>query len=132
MKGWIEEVKNSGVAIPDIKPYVYNTAGDNCNNPENVARKADWEKDGWWSCGHYVAATDITECKAPKTWGSSFDDGPSDSTGKLLAWLDKEKVKTTFFAVGTAIYWRPWHLQAAYIAGHQIVSGHQTMCGTAN
>ena len=54
--------------------------------------------------------------------GSSLDNIASDSTGRLLAWIDRAKVKTLSFTVGTAICWRSWRLQAAYIAAHQIVS----------
>ncbi|KAH7101349.1 hypothetical protein BKA62DRAFT_703527 [Auriculariales sp. MPI-PUGE-AT-0066] len=117
---WIADVKNSGVSIPTLEPRYFDPGADNCNVPANQARAANNEKEGYWTCGHYVRDTDITECTTSKTWGSSFDDGPSDSTTKLLAYLDQQKIKTTFFTVGSAVYWRPWTLQEAYMDGHQI------------
>lgn len=35
------------------------------------------------------------------TWGLTYDDGPSLYTPDLLNYLDEQKLKTTFFVVGT-------------------------------
>ncbi|KAG0230717.1 hypothetical protein BGW42_000771 [Actinomortierella wolfii] len=72
-------------------------------------------------------ASIVTSCKNPGQVAVTFDDGPSEHTSKLLDYLDKKKVKVTFFVNGdnagridkgvkkTAVV-------RAYKAGHQIAS----------
>ncbi|KZV96954.1 glycoside hydrolase/deacetylase [Exidia glandulosa HHB12029] len=114
---WIQDVKNSGVVIPDIKPFTY---GDNmCSIPENAARIGN-NTECWWTCGHCERASDITTCKTKGTWGSSFDDGPAPQTGQLLDYLKAHNLKTTFFVVGSRVKDRPEYLQTEYLLGHTI------------
>jgi hypothetical protein len=66
---WMGELE--GFDIPSWAPTADGTcAGD----PAAAAHASDR---GWWSCGRYTRATDITACPKPLDWGVSFDDGPS-------------------------------------------------------
>lgn len=49
-------------------------------------------------------------------------DGPSPDTPRLLDWLDKNNMKSTFFVVGSRAISRPEILQYQYLAGHQIAA----------
>ncbi|KAJ7356995.1 hypothetical protein DFH08DRAFT_850717 [Mycena albidolilacea] len=113
VKQWILDVNNSGVAIPSIAP----TVAGGC--PANAAAAADQTR-CWWTCTGCVADTDITTCPDKMTWGGSFDDGPSLYTPDLLAFLDQNNIKTTFFAVGSRVISFPAILQTEYMEGHQI------------
>ncbi|EJD54576.1 glycoside hydrolase/deacetylase [Auricularia subglabra TFB-10046 SS5] len=117
VQGWIDEIAESGIGIPDIKPFILGDAM--CAVPENKARIGN-DTECWWTCGHCVRATDVTTCNEKFTWGSSFDDGPAPYTPDLLDFLDKNDIKTTFFVVGSRVKDRPAYLQAQYAAGHQI------------
>ena len=116
---WIQQVRDSGVVIPDIKPHEYGVDGSNCQLASNLPRVNN-DTECWWTCGHCVRKTDIVECLTPKTWGSSFDDGPSPDTPKLLHYLEQEKIKTTFFVIGSRVVHRPEYLRTQYLLGHQI------------
>ena len=90
----------------------------------------------WWTCGGcsewrvvqrgleltvcVARATDITVCPDKMTWGLSYDDGPSPFTPLLLDYLNEQKIKTTFFVVGSRVLSRPDMLQSEYGSGHQI------------
>jgi hypothetical protein len=60
----------NGFNIPDISP----TADGTCVGDPAAASQA--ASRGWWTCGGYTRATDITSCPNKLTWGVSFDDGP--------------------------------------------------------
>ncbi|KAF5377610.1 hypothetical protein D9615_005128 [Tricholomella constricta] len=110
---WIQEVANSGVTIPNIP---VNSLGG-C--PNNSAAAADTSR-CWWTCGGCTRPTDITECPTPMTWGLTYDDGPSFYTSDLLNYLDQEKLKSTFFVVGSRVISFPSILQTQYMGEHQI------------
>lgn len=60
----------NGFDIPNLTPTTDGTcAGDPTAASEAASR-------GWWTCGGYTRATDITSCPSKMTWGVSFDDGP--------------------------------------------------------
>ncbi|KAJ7596642.1 hypothetical protein C8J56DRAFT_917949 [Mycena floridula] len=113
---WIQDVKNSGINIPDINQ----TVAGGC--PANAAAAANATETGrcWWTCGGCVRDTDISDCPDPLTWGLTYDDGPSFYTSQLLDYLDEQKLKSTFFVVGSRVISFPATLQAEYLAGHQI------------
>lgn len=114
---WINQVRNSGVVIPDIKPFTY---GENmCALPQNSGRVGN-DTECWWTCGHCNRKTDITSCTQKGTWGSSFDDGPAPYTPNLLTYLEAQKLKTTFFVVGSRVKDRPQYLQTEFKLGHTI------------
>ncbi|KAF8971428.1 hypothetical protein BDZ97DRAFT_1651088 [Flammula alnicola] len=110
---WIQEVQDTGVVIPNFAP----TAPGGC--PNNTAAVADTSR-CWWTCGGCTRPTDITECPAALDWGLTYDDGPSFYTSNLLTYLDQEKLKSTFFVVGSRVISFPNILQTQYMGGHQI------------
>ncbi|KAJ7919068.1 glycoside hydrolase/deacetylase [Mycena leptocephala] len=110
---WIQDVANSGVTIPNITQ----TVAGGC--PANLAAAADQSR-CWWTCTGCVTDTDITNCPDKLTWGLTYDDGPSLYTPDLLAFLDQNKLKSTFFAVGSRVISFPTILQTEYMEGHQI------------
>jgi len=111
---WILAVNTSGVAIPNLSPTVQ--AGSCAANP---AAAADMSR-CWWTCTGCVRDTDITTCPDKLTWGLTYDDGPSLYTPDLLAFLDQNNLKSTFFAVGSRVISFPAILQTEYMEGHQI------------
>ncbi|CAE6340550.1 unnamed protein product [Rhizoctonia solani] len=115
---WIKEVQNSGVAIPGYSP----TQPGGCGDPANAAALANASASGtcWWTCGGCSRDTDITTCPDQKTWGLSYDDGPSPYTPNLLQYLDQQNLKSTFFIVGSRAISRPQILQTQYMSGHQL------------
>ncbi|EUC58250.1 polysaccharide deacetylase from carbohydrate esterase family CE10 protein, putative [Rhizoctonia solani AG-3 Rhs1AP] len=115
---WIKDVQNSGVAIPGFAA----TQTGGCSDPANAAAVANASASGtcWWTCGGCTRDTDITTCPDPKTWGMSFDDGPSPYTPNLLQYLDQQNLKSTFFIVGSRAISRPEMVQTEYMGGHQL------------
>jgi hypothetical protein len=116
VREWVEQVRNSGITIPDIPAL--NLGG--CPNNTDAAAKAGPQGNCWWTCGHCTRSTDIVSCADKLTWGVSFDDGPSPYTPNLLQYLDQIDVKSTFFVVGSRALSRPQILQDQYMGGHQI------------
>ena len=114
---WIRQVRNSGVVIPNIAPIVHGDAM--CQIPANAGRVNN-ATECWWTCGHCERKTDIVNCRRRNTWGSSFDDGPAPDTPKLLQYLEREEMKTTFFVIGSRVKDRPQILRTAYVLGHTI------------
>ncbi|TFK68114.1 glycoside hydrolase/deacetylase [Pluteus cervinus] len=114
---WIREVANSGVPIPDIP---INLEGG-CTVAGNAVAAADTDRSRcWWTCTGCTRKTDITQCPQKGTFGLSFDDGPAPYTPDLLDFLDQQKLKATFFVVGSRVYYRPDLLRKQYMEGHQI------------
>ncbi|KAJ7181034.1 hypothetical protein C8R46DRAFT_1071273 [Mycena filopes] len=109
---WMKEL--DGYNIPDIAP----TTDGSCVN--DTAAAADAANRGWWTCGGFTRATDITACPDKMTWGVSFDDGPAPYTPNLLAFLSEKKVSATFFCVGSRVIEYPGILINEYMAGHEI------------
>ncbi|CAA7258751.1 unnamed protein product [Cyclocybe aegerita] len=110
---WIQEVKNTGIVIPDLEP----TVAGGC--PANAAFAADQSR-CWWTCGGCVRDTDITDCPTAMDWGLTYDDGPSFYTSNLLSYLDEQNLKSTFFVVGSRVISFPAILQTQYMGQHQI------------
>lgn len=104
---------NSGISIPDIPP----TNPGGCPNNTAAATNASI---CWWTCSGCTAPTDVSDCPDKMTWGLTYDDGPSLYTPDLLNYLDEQKLKTTFFVVGSRVISFPHILQAEYLADHQI------------
>ncbi|ORX88469.1 glycoside hydrolase/deacetylase [Basidiobolus meristosporus CBS 931.73] len=70
----------------------------------------------------------IFQCDKPGVFALTFDDGPSEYTGTLLATLKEKQIKATFFSVGTqaAKAGISKYLKQAYDEGHQIASHTNT------
>ncbi|KZT74900.1 carbohydrate esterase family 4 protein [Daedalea quercina L-15889] len=113
VKQWIQEVANSGVPIPDFAP----TNPGGCSNNTEAAKNATL---CWWTCGGCDRDYDVSACPTKDNWGLTYDDGPSDYTTDLLAYLDQQDIRGTFFAVGSRVISRPALAQAEYIKGHQV------------
>ncbi|KAI0757285.1 hypothetical protein C8Q80DRAFT_1093247 [Daedaleopsis nitida] len=113
VKAWKEEVASSGITIPDIAP----TVAGGC--PANLDAVADTSR-CWWTCTGCAADDDVSECPDKMTWGLTYDDGPALYTGNLLNYLDQQKLKATFFVVGSRAISYPALLQEEYMAQHQI------------
>lgn len=116
VRGWINEIDWS--KVPKIQPNGLN----GCSNQTNAdaVNKSGEDENCWWTCGGCTRPTDIVSCPNKGTWGASFDDGPSPDTPTLLRYLDQQKLKTTFFVVGSRVLSRPAMLQYEYQTGHQI------------
>lgn len=110
---WIQDVKNSGIDIPNIAP----TVAGGC--PANAQAAADTSR-CWWTCGGCTRDTDVTTCPDKLTWGLTHDDGPAFYTPNLLQYLDQVQLKTTFFVVGSRVISYPAILQEEYMSQHQI------------
>jgi hypothetical protein len=110
---WIQEVRDSGVVIPDLSL----TVAGGC--AMNAALAADQTR-CWWTCGGCTRQTDITTCPDRLTWGLTYDDGPAFYTPNLLEYLNSQSLKATFFVIGSRVVSFPATLQAQYISGHQI------------
>ncbi|KAG8220949.1 carbohydrate esterase family 4 protein [Butyriboletus roseoflavus] len=109
---WMTEL--NGFDIPDLSPT---TDGTCANNPTAVSEAA---ARGWWTCGGYTRATDITACPRLLTWGVSFDDGPAFYSEELLDYLSSKNLKSTFFTIGSRVVERPTVLVEEYMSGHEI------------
>lgn len=116
VKKWLAAIDMS--KVPNIPP----TQLGGCSNASNSLATSKSGPDGncWWTCGGCTRPNDITTCPTTGTWGASFDDGPSPETPRLLEYLDQQKIKTTFFVVGSRVLSRPQMLQYEYQSGHQI------------
>ena len=130
VQGWIQDVKASGVSIPDFSP----TQLGGC--PANAEAAADSSR-CWWTCGGCTRSTDITTCVDKGHWGLTFDDGPSYYTMDLISYLANvsPSLTATMFVVGSRVLSRPTLLQYEYILGHQIgvhTWSHPTLTNLTN
>ncbi|WWC91181.1 uncharacterized protein L201_006122 [Kwoniella dendrophila CBS 6074] len=109
VQGWLSKIDMSKIPTYNV------TTGECATDPSAIT-------DGrcWWTCGGCTRETDITECPDKMTWGLSYDDGPSPFTPLLLDYLNEQKIKSTFFVVGSRVVSRPEMVQAQYAAGHQL------------
>ncbi|MFC5820861.1 polysaccharide deacetylase family protein [Nonomuraea harbinensis] len=57
---------------------------------------------------------------AEKVVALTFDDGPDEHTREIIDVLAKERVRATFFVVGSELRARPGHAAALVRAGHQL------------
>ncbi|KAG9223107.1 carbohydrate esterase family 4 protein [Pleurotus ostreatus PC15] len=113
VKAWIAEVAASGIQIPNILPTLPGGCGANAQAASNATNC-------WWTCGGCTRDDDITSCPDKMTWGLTYDDGPAFYTPNLLQYLAEQKIKSTFFTVGSRVISAPATLQAMHIEGHQI------------
>jgi len=114
VRGWIAEVNNTGIIVPNLNP----TNNGSC--AANGAAPFPDTEHCWWTCSNCIRKTDTTECPDRGVWGLTYDDGPGYYTENLLAYLDSQKIKATFFVVGSRVLSFPHTLQSEYTRGHQI------------
>ncbi|ORZ06919.1 hypothetical protein BCR42DRAFT_442998 [Absidia repens] len=73
-----------------------------CTCPDATCDGSDNDK-CFESCGNKAFPTDIYGCPKAHEWALSFDDGPSNVTGKLLDSLDHLNIKATFCVLGSNV-----------------------------
>ena len=130
---WIQEVQDTGIEIPDFPPtnpgscrtifsllIVVDDNPGGCPNNTAILGQAGANGRCWWTCGGCVRITDIVECPTAMDWGLTYDDGPSYYTPNLLQYLDQQKLKSTFFIVGSRGLQFPRILQLEFMSYHQI------------
>jgi hypothetical protein len=117
VKAWLAKIDMT--KVPAIKPNGLNLCANTTVNADAIA-KAGPDGNCWWSCAGCTRSTDITTCPSKGTFGASFDDGPSEFTPNVLQYLDENKLKATFFIVGSRAVSSPDILRAEYMAGHQL------------
>ena len=125
---WKNDVANSGITIPDLST----TLPGGCSANPTIASDASR---CWWTCSGCVREQDITDCPNKMQWGLTYDDGPGFYTTKLLEYLDDQKLKSTFFVVGSRAVQFPHVLQAQYMGEHQIAVhtwSHQPLTTQSN
>ncbi|KAI8329226.1 hypothetical protein BC941DRAFT_443386 [Chlamydoabsidia padenii] len=72
-----------------------------------------------WTYTGCFGKEDLYQC--PKgEWAPTYDDGPSEFSGKLYDELDKTNTKATFFMVGGQVVKFPELALRAYKSGHEI------------
>ncbi|KAF9375359.1 chitin deacetylase [Podila verticillata] len=89
----------------------------------------------WWTCQKCDAPEDITTCSKAKTWGLTYDDGPSPESIRLYDNLAAHNQKATLFIVGSRAISYPETLKRAYNEGHHIAIhtwSHSAMTGLSN
>ncbi|KAG0089507.1 chitin deacetylase [Podila epicladia] len=89
----------------------------------------------WWTCQKCDALEDITTCPKAKSWGLTYDDGPSPESIRLYDALAAQKQKVTLFIVGSRAISYPETLKRAYNEGHHIAIhtwSHSAMTGLSN
>ncbi|MFC7716000.1 polysaccharide deacetylase family protein [Nonomuraea recticatena] len=72
---------------------------------------------------HRVATTE-------KVVALTFDDGPDEHTGQIIDVLAEQRVRATFFVIGSQVEARPQDAKALVAAGHQLANhtySHQRM-----
>ncbi|KAH7060355.1 glycoside hydrolase/deacetylase [Linnemannia elongata] len=78
---------------------------------------------------------DIVTCPTPGVWGLTFDDGPTVFTPQLLTALKENKLKATFFVMGTNVVQNPTILKQEFDEGHHLAShtwSHQALTTLSN
>jgi peptidoglycan/xylan/chitin deacetylase (PgdA/CDA1 family) len=79
----------------------------------------------WAVCGRAATLLAPSVWRGPRGRRSlalTFDDGPSESTPRLLEILERQNVRATFFLCGTNIHRLPEVARAVRDAGHEIAS----------
>ncbi|KAH9822669.1 family 4 carbohydrate esterase [Melampsora americana] len=117
VKQWISKIDLS--KAPNSSVNGLNGCTNTTFNAASIAQSGS-NGNCWWTCGGCTRDTDVTSCPNKGTWGASFDDGPSPYTPSLLQYLDQNKLKATFFVVGSRAISYPSILQAEYMLSHQI------------
>lgn len=92
----------------------------NVGDPPDCPAKVDPDV-CYWTCED-CANDDVVECPDKNVWGLTFDDGPTPATLDLLAFLDQQQVKATFFLIGANVVQYPDMVEKEAAAGHHLAS----------
>ncbi|KAG9065107.1 chitin deacetylase [Linnemannia hyalina] len=107
---WLAEIDLTGV------PSIPLNSGDPPDCPAKVEPGVCY-----WTCED-CASDDVVECPDKNVWGLTFDDGPTPATPDLLAFLDQQQVKATFFLIGANVVQYPDMVVKEAAAGHHLAS----------
>ncbi|KAF9197752.1 chitin deacetylase, partial [Haplosporangium sp. Z 27] len=110
VKKWLSEIDLSGA--PSFPP--------NSGEPPTCPEKVD-PNVCYWTCDD-CSSDDVVDCPDKNTWGLTFDDGPTPATPDLLKFLDAQKLKATFFLIGTNVIQHPSIVMDEIKAGHHLAS----------
>ncbi|KAG5219503.1 carbohydrate esterase family protein [Salix suchowensis] len=110
----------SPATIPLATTYTAGTVPSGLPEAPGLPSRASNTTNCWWTCGGCTREDDITSCPDKMTWGLTYDDGPAFYTPNLLQYLAEQKIKSTFFTVGSRVISAPATLQAMHVEGHQI------------
>ena len=113
VKAWLKEIDLSKVPdLPISNGGKINPLQAQCDPPTVIQ-----PDQGSWTCQKFTAEDDVQLCPRTGNWGLTYDDGPSESTPKLLDKLKENNLKATFFVTGSQSIKNPETLKAAYEAG---------------
>ncbi|KAG0354075.1 hypothetical protein BC939DRAFT_524305 [Gamsiella multidivaricata] len=112
VKAWLKEIDLSGAPILKLNHGLPPTCPP--------ARRID-PKACYWTC-QSCAADDVVICPDRNVWGLTFDDGPTNVTSDLLDFLRQQKLKATFFLIGSNVVQYPHIAKAEVEQGHHIAS----------
>ncbi|CAG8591226.1 uncharacterized protein OCT59_020739 [Rhizophagus irregularis] len=116
VQAWLKEIDLSKVPnLPISNGGKINTQQAQCGPPTVIQ-----PDQGSWTCQKFTAEDDVAFCPNVGDWGLTYDDGPSESTPKLLSKLNEHKIKATFFVVGSRVINNPQILKSAFDSGHNI------------
>ncbi|PKC12318.1 glycoside hydrolase/deacetylase, partial [Rhizophagus irregularis] len=117
VQAWLKEIDLSNVPNLPISNggVIITHQAPKCDPPTVI--KPD---QGSWTCQKFTAKDDVIFCPNVGEWGLTYDDGPSESTPKLLANLSELNIKATFFVIGSHVINNPQILKSAYDSGHNI------------
>ncbi|KAF9910639.1 chitin deacetylase [Linnemannia zychae] len=109
-KQWISELNLTAIATWPVVPF---TAGGDPQNPKAIPEAAcDWTETN-------CINKDLTTCPLG-VWGLTYDDGPTEFSGKLYDFLDTTDQKATLFYIGSNVIQNPQLARRACAAGHHI------------
>ncbi|KAL7412612.1 hypothetical protein BDY24DRAFT_392090 [Mrakia frigida] len=116
--GWLSKIDFS--TVPSYQPNLNSTGDGLC--VANPAASTDAANRKWWSCGQHIGANDIEGCAAAKTWGLSYDDGPSDYSQALIEYLGSKSLKATYYIIGSRALERPNVIREQHMLGHELAA----------
>ncbi|KAF9136328.1 hypothetical protein BGW39_000044 [Mortierella sp. 14UC] len=109
-KQWISELNLTAIASWPVVPF---TAAGDPKNPNAIPTAAcDWTETN-------CINKDLTTCPLG-VWGLTYDDGPTQFSGKLYDFLDTTNQKATLFYIGSNVIQNPQLARRACAAGHHI------------
>ncbi|KAF9931508.1 hypothetical protein FBU30_010017 [Linnemannia zychae] len=110
VKQWIAELNLTAVPTWPVVPF---TASGDPKNPSAIpAGSCDWTETN-------CINKDLVTCPLG-VWGLTYDDGPTEFSGKLYDFLDTTDQKATLFYIGSNVIQNPALARRACAAGHQI------------
>ncbi|KAG0285744.1 chitin deacetylase [Linnemannia gamsii] len=110
VKQWLQELNLTAIPTWPVVPFT--AAGDPQNPTAIPAASCDWTETN-------CINKDLTTCPLG-VWGLTYDDGPTEFSGKLYDFLDTTDQKATLFYIGSNVIQNPALARRACGAGHHI------------